>query len=206
MALVTVLELRDYYVDIELDTNQAKGAQLILDGLQSELEAYLGRPAERRTFVETYQVGAGTPSWPVGTEYMIETSSSLFQTPITIYLKQTPIHSVESVTVLGQGSDEEDRETLTEGDDFTVLPYGVEVTAASPYDAITITYEAGLDGTQIPALKTLMLRAATREMQNMYDDTMGVKDLNTRNVGPLETGFTELELKSVRRWRRIRIA
>lgn len=206
MAIVTVLEIRDFYIDIELDSNQAKGAQIILDGLQSELESYLGRPIERRTFVETYQIGAGSPTWPIGTGAMIETSSSLFQTPVTIYLKQTPIHSIESVTVLGQGGEEAERETLVEGDDFTVMPYGIESSAVAPYDSVTVTYEAGLDGTQIPALRSLMLRAATREMQNMYDDTLGVKDLTTRGVAPATTGFTEGELRSVRRWRRIRVA
>jgi hypothetical protein len=43
-------------------------------------------------------------------------------------------------------------------------------------------------------------------MQNMHDDVVGIKDLETRNVAPLVTGFTEQELQSVRRWRRVRIA
>jgi hypothetical protein len=42
-------------------------------------------------------------------------------------------------------------------------------------------------------------------MQNMHDDVVGVKDLNTRNVAPLETGFTERELMSVKRYRRRRV-
>jgi hypothetical protein len=43
-------------------------------------------------------------------------------------------------------------------------------------------------------------------MQNMHDDVVGIKDLETRNVAPLETGFTERELLSVKRWKRVRIA
>jgi hypothetical protein len=39
----------------------------------------------------------------------------------------------------------------------------------------------------------------------MHDDVVGIKDLETRNVAPLTTGFTQEELQSVRRWRRIRI-
>lgn len=206
MALVTVLELRDFYINIHLNEDQEAGARIIVDGLQSELESYLGRPIERRSFVETYQVGAGAPAWPVGAMALLTESESLFQTPYILYLEQTPIHLIESVTVLGQGAEVGEEETLVEGDDFTVLPYGLEITAVAPYDAVTVTYEAGLDGTQIPAFKTLILRAATREMQNMYDETVGTKDLNPRDVAPLQTGFTELELKSVRRWRRIRIA
>jgi hypothetical protein len=54
--------------------------------------------------------------------------------------------------------------------------------------------------------KLMILRAATREMQNMHDDVVGVKDLNTRNVAPLETGFSDRELASVRKYRRVRVA
>jgi hypothetical protein len=70
---------------------------------------------------------------------------------------------------------------------------------------VEITYEAGLDGDSIPIFKLLILRAAAREMQNMYDDVVGVKDLNTRNVGPLITGFLDTELASVRKHKRSRI-
>ena len=54
--------------------------------------------------------------------------------------------------------------------------------------------------------KSLMLRAATREVQNMHDDTVGLKDLTTRNVAPLETGFSERELQSIKRYRRVRVS
>jgi hypothetical protein len=73
-------------------------------------------------------------------------------------------------------------------------------------DVVTITYTAGLDGGTVPLFKLLILRAATREMQNMHDDVVGVKDLNTRNVAPLVTGFLDSELASVRRYRRVRVA
>ena len=73
-------------------------------------------------------------------------------------------------------------------------------------DQIDITYTAGLDGANIKAFKILILRAAAREMQNMYDDTVGLKDLNTRDIAPLETGFTERELASIKRYRRVRVS
>jgi hypothetical protein len=52
----------------------------------------------------------------------------------------------------------------------------------------------------------MILRAATREMQNMHDDVIGIKDLESRNVAPLDTGFTDRELAALRRYRRIRVA
>ena len=75
-----------------------------------------------------------------------------------------------------------------------------------PNDTVEITYEGGLDGGQIHVFKLMILRAATREMQNMHDDVVGIKDLNPRGVAPVETGFLEKELLAIRRWRRRRIA
>ena len=52
----------------------------------------------------------------------------------------------------------------------------------------------------------MILRAATREMQNMHDDVVGIKDLESRNVAPMETGFLEKELLAVKKYRRVRAA
>jgi hypothetical protein len=40
----------------------------------------------------------------------------------------------------------------------------------------------------------------------MHDDVVGVKDLEPRNVAPVETGFLEAELMQMKRYRRVRIA
>ena len=93
-----------------------------------------------------------------------------------------------------------------EGRDFTIRRYGVDVYRAFANDEVTITYTAGLDGSAIKVFKLMILRAATREMQNMHDDVVGVKDLETRNVASLETGFLEKELLAVKRWRRVRVS
>ena len=90
--------------------------------------------------------------------------------------------------------------------DFLKRDYGVDLYNAYANDKVDITYTAGLDGANIKAFKILILRAAAREMQNMYDDTVGLKDLTTRNIAPLETGFTERELASIRRYRRVRVS
>ena len=92
------------------------------------------------------------------------------------------------------------------GTDYVVRRYGIDVFNVTAEDAVTVTYEAGLDGDAIPFFKLLILRAATREMQNMHDDVVGIKDLESRNVAPLETGFSERELLSVKKYRRNRVA
>jgi hypothetical protein len=35
---------------------------------------------------------------------------------------------------------------------------------------------------------------------------VGLKELDTRNVAPLDTGFSERELQSIKRYRRVRVA
>jgi hypothetical protein len=91
------------------------------------------------------------------------------------------------------------------GNDYVVHRYGLEMYRGFPNDIVEVTYTGGLDGDAISMFKLFILRAATREMQNMHDDVVGIKDLNPRNVAPLETGFTERELLALRRWRRRRI-
>ena len=84
--------------------------------------------------------------------------------------------------------------------------YGIDLFNAYANDRVEVTYTAGLDGANIKAFKILLLRAATREMQNMHDDVVGLKDLTTRNVAPLETGFSDRELMSIKRYRRVRVS
>jgi hypothetical protein len=98
------------------------------------------------------------------------------------------------------------QETLEDGRDYVVRRYGIDVYRTFANDDIQVIYTAGLAGDGIKHFKLMILRAAAREMQNMHDDVVGIKDLETRNVAPLTTGFTPEELASVRRWRRVRIS
>lgn len=127
-----------------------------------------------------------------------------FQPNPTVYLRNSPVVSVDEVIIRQQT--EVTGTTQVEGRDYVVRRYGIDVFRAFANDEITVTYSAGLDGANIKTFKLMILRAATREMQNMHDDVVGIKDLETRNVAPLETGFLEKELLSVKKWRRHRIA
>jgi hypothetical protein len=123
--------------------------------------------------------------------------------PETLYLRNAPVVSVDEITLTPYGGE---ARVLDPDTEYVVRRYGVDIYLLLADDLVEITYTAGIDGTAIPIFKSLILRAATREMQNMHDDVVGVKDLNTRNVAPLETGFTERELLSVKSYRRFRIA
>lgn len=94
---------------------------------------------------------------------------------------------------------------LEETTDYITQKHGLDVFNTYADDIVTVTYTGGLAGGDIPALKLFILRAATREMQNMHDDAVGVKDLETRNVAPLQTGFLETELMTLKRYRKNRI-
>lgn len=282
--LVTVAELKTY-MDISLSNRQTDAAEFVLEGLQSEMEAYLNRPIEVSQFVEDHVVPSNSRGVPAN-NYMYDRSldttlsdSYSMEAPVIISLRNSPVVSVEKVSLrnsfetprnlaeamkrtsvvtdasisgdevefdsvneftVGQwvtvkglvpstlncvnkqiysvtetsfvvkkgdlsGSFVSGGEAEARGGDYKIFPYGLEFYSLQPNDLITIEYTGGLDGEQIKVFKLMILRAATREMQNMHDDTVGVKDLTTRGVAALETGFSERELFAVKSYKRRRI-
>lgn len=208
--LVEKIDL-ERYMDIKFTNRQSHAADLVLSGLQGELEAILRRPVEQQSFTETYKVdytSVGMPTSSFFYDYSLDTTGntiSFIQPPYTLYLTNSPVVSVASLTATGPEPGA-DAKTLTEGTDFVVQRYGVDIYRTFLNDTLNITYTAGLDGANLPFFKLLILRAATREMQNMHDDVVGIKDLETRNVAPLTTGFTPEEIQSLRRYRRVRVS
>lgn len=294
--LVSVQELVTY-MDISFSLRQQDAAELVLAGLQSELETYLRRPIEVTEFTEEYKIPADHLASPMSSFFYQRNLESSFYTysgnatqgamnyalpPETIYLRNSPVSKVNSVMVSNEwtapvylseatrkegtitnasyssgkitytsaghnvtvglyltveglstasynvqrakvvevttntfsvsvpadpGSFSADTGTyFATGTNYIVRRYGIDAFNIVAGDTITINYEAGLDGESIPFFKLLILRAATREMQNMHDDVVGIKDLETRNVAPLETGFSERELMSVKKYRRNRVS
>jgi hypothetical protein len=209
--LVTVDDLADH-MDIRFSNRQERAAEVVLAGLQSEIEAFLRRPIEVNEYTEDYIVPSAVPELPntsffynydnatTADSNLIVSMSPADVVYYTIYIRNSPIHEVTS---LGVTTPIDASPTAqTEGVDFIVHRSFIDLYRVRPNDKVTITYTAGLDGTKIPILRSLILRAATRETQNLHDDTIGVKALTSREVAPLETGFTDRELASVRRWKR----
>jgi hypothetical protein len=211
--IVSVNDIKTY-MDIRLSARQEDAAEMILAGLQSELEAFLRRPIEVAEFEEEHRLDSTHTGVPMGTFLTANdnTYNSSFTTsprndmttwatpPPSIYFRNTPIVSIIEVKVKPLFGAEK---ILVEETDYIPRKYGIDYYYGYSDDLITVTYTAGLDGTSIPALKLMILRAASREMQNMHDDVVAVKDLNTRNTGPLVTGFLDSELASLRKYRRI---
>lgn len=206
--LVTVSELQKY-MDIRFSSRQEEAAEYVLEGLQSELEAHLRRPVEVDTFEEVYVMDNNHVGVPMSS-FLYDSDDSttneltnVAQPPVTVYFDNSPVVSVDSVKIVHPHNATEHPQV--EGRDFVVRKYGIDLYTAFANDKVLVTYDAGLAGENIKMMKLMILRAATREMQNMHDDVVGVKDLETRNVAPLETGFLEKELLAVKRWRRHRI-
>jgi len=284
--LVTTSELQTY-MDIRFGLRQIDASEIVLAGLQSELEGFLRRPVEVSEFVEEHVIPSyfqGVPATSFFYDQSLDTTDSginYIQPSVVLNLRNTPVVTVNKVKIqsladsgtnlaeakqrtatitaatqsstnvtfsasahkftIGQlvtitnvtpSAYNTARKTITAttsnsftvgeyapglpvyssggtavatGNDYTVHRYGLELYRGFPNDIVEVTYTGGLDGEAIQMFKLFILRAATREMQNMHDDVVGVKDLTTRNVAPLETGFTERELLALRRWRRRRI-
>lgn len=207
--LVEVADLAKY-MDVKFTNRQTDAAGFVLAGLQSEMEAYLRRPIEVDEYVEEEHV--------VDWEHLMLPISSFFYdddldttnyprstlvTPYTIHLRNSPVISVDEVVVYTKTR--ENPMTLVEGLDYIVRRYGIDVLVLLQSEIVQVTYTAGLDGAAIPMFKLMILRAATREMQNMHDDVVGVKDLSPRDVAPVETGFLDTELRALKRWKRHQI-
>lgn len=213
--IVSVNDVKTY-MDIKLSARQEDAAEIILAGLQSELEAFLKRPIEVDEYVEEHRLDVNHVGIPMGTFLTANdnTYNSSFTTspyndmttwatpPPAIYFKNTPIVSISEVRVKPLFGTET---VLTEEVDYIPRKYGIDYYYGYSDDLITVTYTAGLDGASIPVFKLMILRAASREMQNMHDDVVGVKDINTRNTGPLVTGFLDSELSTLRKYRRVRV-
>lgn len=212
--LVSVNDLK-IFMDIELSLRQQDAAEFVLEGLEAEIEAYLGRPITAQSFTETHSIPANNVGVPT-TSFFYESSPTWHDQPMssvsqltyiepphTVYLRNSPVQSVESVTLTPISGD---AQTLAQDVDFIVRRYGIDIFKLYANDKVEVTYTAGVDDPKATNLfKILILRAATREMQNMHDDVVGVKDLEPRGVAPLETGFNERELMTLKRYRRTRI-
>ena len=284
--LVTTSELQTY-MDVRFGLRQIDASEMVLAGLQSELEGFLRRPVEVAEFVEEHVIPSyfqGVPATSFFYDHSLDTTGTginYIQPSVVLSMRNTPVVSVNKVRIqsladsgtnlaeakertatitaatqsstnvtftaaahgfkIGQlvtitnvvpTAYNTDRKTITAattnnftagdyasglavytsggtavatGNDYTVHRYGIELYRGFPNDVVEVTYTGGLNGDDIQMFKLFILRAATREMQNMHDDVVGVKDLTTRNVAPMETGFSERELLALRRWRRRRI-
>lgn len=207
--LVTVSELADY-MDQRFTNRQSDSAEVIIAGLQSEIETLLRRPIEPDTFVEYYEIpedylviSAEAYFYDRSLDRTYNGLSNLVAPPYVLHLRNSPVTAVSQVR--RRGRVETSFNVMTPNTTWKMTRWGLEIFDVLAFDTVEVTYTAGLDGAGIPFFKQVILRAASREMQNMVDDVMGLKDLNARQITIKEIGLTEPEKQALKRWKRKQI-
>lgn len=204
--LVTVSELADY-MDQRFTNRQADSAEVTLAGIQSEIETFLRRPIEAQEFIEIYHVpedylviSAEAYFYDRSLDRTYNGLNNLVAPPFQLHLRNTPVTAVSQVRKKGRVENA-----------FSVIPvntqwkhtrWGLELFNVLAFDTLEVTYTAGLDGTEIPYFRQVILRAAAREMQNMVDDVLGLQDLQARQITIKEIGLTEAEKATLKRYKR----
>lgn len=195
------------YMDHRFDNRMSDIAEIVLAGVQSEIETHLRRPIEVDEYDEEYVVPE---------DYLLISSSAYFydrsinadydslahvvQPPFQLHLRNAPVAGVSLVRLKGRL--DTTWRTLVVGRDYQVTRWGVDIWSAFQYDTINVVYTAGLDGTKIPYLKLVILRVAAREMQTRVDDVVGIKEMQTNEAVPVNIGLTEEEKTALKRWKR----
>ena len=134
MALITVSDLQTY-MDVDFTNTQEDAVTMVIEGLQSELEAYLRRPIEQGSFTETYrvpEVGRGIVNqqyyynYPTNPETTL-TSPGIIYAPIyTLYLDNSPVISVTSVSITPASASATATTQVAE-QDFITRKYGIDL-------------------------------------------------------------------------------
>lgn len=199
------------YMDIgRFNNRQEDNANLIIAGVQSEIETFLRRPIEHSQLVEEYRipedylyVSASAYFYDHTTDTSVDPIERVVQPPYVLHLNNSPVVSVSLVR--RKGLNEASYTTMVAGQQYSVSGYGIDLFSVVSFDRVEVTYTAGLDGDAIPYLKLLVLRVASREMQNLTDDVVGLKDLTTREVAIRDVGLTDGDKATLKRWRRRQI-
>ena len=163
MALVTTADLKKY-MDITFSNVQEDAAQMIVDGLEADLEHYIGRPVSAASFSESHVAPAnysGSSQYSFFYDYNLDRTGSavadVTKPPFVLYTRRSPVVSVTSLTVQGQSASSATTQTV--GSDYVVRRYGVDMFTVQDNDIIVITYTAGLDAASdnTAALKLIII-------------------------------------------------
>jgi hypothetical protein len=134
---------------------------------------------------------------------MVDPIERIVQPPYVLHLRNSPVVSIEQVRV--RSLNREEWRVMTSGLQFSNSRWGIDMFTVVGLDEVEVTYTAGLESQATPYLKLVILRVASREMQNLTDDVVGLKDLNTREVAIRDVGLTDADKATLKRWRRRQI-
>jgi hypothetical protein len=152
-------------------------AMLLIDMVQSEIEAYLNRSVEIRTFVKE------------------KVYVDSFQPYSYLFVQNSPIVSVSQLNLNGV--------TVTT-DRYTVEPWGILYYGSgldfvtnspnwviSPINAFEVTYRGGLDGTKINAIQMVLIKKVLQEMAHVHageSDRLGYSSMRVEDFSWTKAG------------------
>jgi hypothetical protein len=203
VAVVTPGDLKNYMSGISMNPVQEEAAYIVIAGVQQELERYINRPVELtlvREAVLTSPEGYG-------------------------HLSVTPVHRIESIRAVQSAAPWTLPTGIIEGPELPafdgaildyapanygaglLVPGGIDLGLGGGYFVITYTGGGGpLVAQYLDAIKLAVLRVASREFQQMHDDSMTLRNLDASEpVDPISVprrGWTQDELRDFDRLRR----
>lgn len=205
--LVTVADLTAYMDRTRLTNRQEDAAELVLAGLQSELETILRRPVEVDEYVEEHTVPEDYLRYQSFYHSLRHEATPFTIPPFVLPVRNSPIVTVTQVRWMpAPPAGNPGWRILSDQVDYTVRRWGLDLYRVAANDRIEVTYTGGLDGAAIPFLKLSILRAAAREMLNQVDDVVGLKEMQTQQAAERATGFTEEEQRVLKRWKRRQVS
>jgi hypothetical protein len=194
MAIVTVADLRKYMSDISLSANQQQAAQMVLDGVQQQLELYIGRPVQPVQVREKARSnGSGDLTLSVTPVYQILNLRVLTTSGMVVpNVDTTPIAEAEV-----------DRLWDAMSVNNMIVPGGAHV--GRWFTWYIVEYIGGYNGFVDDALKLAILEVASRTMTVNHDDVLSIKDDIARepaNASSIQKGWRPEELQQFDRLRR----
>jgi hypothetical protein len=194
MAIVTVADLRKYMSDISLSANQQQVAQMVLDGVQQQLELYIGRPVQPVQVREKARSnGSGDLTLSVTPVYQI----------INLRVLTTSGMVVPNVDTTPIAEAEVDRLWDAMSVNNMIVPGGAHV--GRWFTWYIVEYIGGYNGFVDDALKLAILEVASRTMTVNHDDVLSIKDDIARepaNAASIQKGWRPEELQQFDRLRR----
>lgn len=175
-------DLVAYMSGIRLPPDAVQVLDVILSGLQGELETYLGGPVlddapivAERAYVSGAQY-----------DYEVDYRPRLL----------TQLWPIASVTAVSDSAGNAVSYTLSRDGK---LRLAVDTIDGSGY---LVTYTPGLPPGPLDQARVAIMRVASREMQNKHDDTRSTSGVDGRQPDPLPEGWQPAELKRFSRWKR----
>lgn len=184
MSVVTTTEFTNYLSGMDVTDVQKQSAELVLAGVQSELERYLNRPLQQRRVMEE-----------VTTDY-----------DGMAYLAVTPIQEIYGIYAPDPATHERG-EQIQQG---ALGRWGFKKGAnwlrlGGCYGTYFIDYLGGMNADLDPGSKLAIMRVAAREFMHNHSDGMSLSNTEARppaDPTPVAKGWTDEELTKFDRLRR----